>query len=175
MIDKNGKLIPELIVIHCSATPPDMDIGVKEIDIWHRRQRFLSIGYHFVIRRDGTLEIGRPVDQPGAHAHGHNDNAIGICLVGGVKRIADRDGEDDIDGPRWDLIPENNYTVAQMDMLYGLTSSLIHNNPTVVDMCGHNQLPNVTKACPSFDVTKWEDSHSSLGQCLDANFAERKP
>ena len=38
------------IVIHCSATRPSQDIGVKEIDRWHRERGFIKVGYGTVIR-----------------------------------------------------------------------------------------------------------------------------
>ena len=61
-----------------------MDIGVKEIRKWHvDENKWSDIGYHDVIRRNGAIETGRPLEKPGAHAKGHNQNAIGICLVGG--------------------------------------------------------------------------------------------
>jgi len=70
------------IIIHCTASPNSRDIGVKEITQWHKERGFATIGYHFVIKRDGRVEKGRPVDQAGAHCFGHNANSIGICLVG---------------------------------------------------------------------------------------------
>lgn len=70
------------IVIHCSDSPDDRDIGVKEIDSWHRQKGWSSCGYHFVVRRDGTIEKGRPVAQIGAHVAGHNSDSIGICWIG---------------------------------------------------------------------------------------------
>ena len=51
-----------MVVVHCSATRDDMDIGVAEIDKWHRGRGFYMIGYHDVIRRDGSVEQGRDID-----------------------------------------------------------------------------------------------------------------
>lgn len=48
------------IIIHCSATKEGMDFTVEDIDRWHRQRGFDSIGYHFVIYRDGSLHAGRP-------------------------------------------------------------------------------------------------------------------
>jgi len=62
----------DTLILHCSATPPDMDIGVAEIDTWHKAQGWKRIGYHFVIRRNGIVERGRPLAQIGAHVEGHN-------------------------------------------------------------------------------------------------------
>ncbi|MGL5965359.1 MAG: N-acetylmuramoyl-L-alanine amidase, partial [Fusobacteriaceae bacterium] len=72
------------IVIHCSATKPTMDIGVRDIRMWHKQQGWLDVGYHFIIKRDGTIEEGRPVDVVGSHVKNHNSNSVGVCLVGGV-------------------------------------------------------------------------------------------
>ena len=60
-----------LIVIHCSDTYARMDIGVNEIRQWHLQRGFNDIGYHYVIRRDGAIEQGRPIEKPGAHAAGY--------------------------------------------------------------------------------------------------------
>ena len=76
-------MTPTGIVIHCSATKDDDEstINAAVIDRWHRDIGWDSIGYHFVITRQGILEKGRDENIRGAHAHGHNDK-IGICLVG---------------------------------------------------------------------------------------------
>jgi N-acetylmuramoyl-L-alanine amidase len=145
----------EYIVIHASATTPTMDIGVKKIDRWHRQKGYFMVGYHKVIRRDGTEEDGRPLDRFGAHAYGYNQRSIGICMAGGVKRVTDRDGKDDADGPRWDLVPENNFTEAQFVALEMLIRSLKDMGYGHAEIVGHRDLPRVTKPCPCFDVRDW--------------------
>lgn len=70
------------IIVHCSASPNDRDIGAKEIKQWHIERGWSDIGYHYVIRRDGTVEPGRDVKRAGAHCEGENKASIGICLVG---------------------------------------------------------------------------------------------
>lgn len=126
-----------MFVIHCAATTPSMDIGKKEIDRWHRARGFFGIGYHFVIRRDGSLEEGRPLEKAGAHASGYNENSVGICLVGGI----DEKGN-----------PENNFTNAQWITLKRVITMLdqLYPNSKIV---GHNELTN--KACPCFNVQAW--------------------
>ena len=127
------------IIIHCAATRPSMDIGAKEIREWHTKGNgWADIGYHGVIRRDGTLESGRPMDQPGAHTSGHNANSIGICLVGGVKG----DGK----------TPEANFTPEQWATLRRVVLDLRKKHPSAT-VHGHNEF--AAKACPSFDVQKW--------------------
>lgn len=125
-----------LIVVHCSATPPDMDIDTNTIRDWHvNGNGWSDIGYHYVIKRNGDIEKGRPDHISGAHVKGHNKGSLGICLVGGV----DKDNNADC-----------NFTQNQFYALEVLLSRLKddHNNPKIV---GHRDLDN-GKACPSFDV-----------------------
>lgn len=129
------------IAVHCSATPAAMNIGRAEIDKWHRLKGWLAIGYHFVIRRDGTLEAGRGLDVRGAHVEGFNHNSVGVCLIGGV------DGTPAAK-------PEANFTPAQMKTLGTLLKDLKVRFPHAV-VQGHRDFPNVAKACPSFNVKSW--------------------
>lgn len=128
------------LVVHCSATRESQDIGAAEIDRWHKQRGFIRIGYHFVIRRDGTIEKGREISEPGAHARGWNHRSIGICLVGGLKP----DGK----------TPEDNFTVEQWDSLAEVLRDLRVVFPNT-DIVGHRDLPGVAKACPCFDVAQW--------------------
>ena len=74
----------EDIVVHSSATKPSMDIGVDEIRQWHLARKFRDVGYHYIIRRCGEIELGRNISETGAHVRGHNKHSIGICMVGGL-------------------------------------------------------------------------------------------
>lgn len=85
---KIKKRLIDCIILHCSDTPKGMDIGVKEIDRWHKERGWKSCGYHYVIRLDGTIEKGRDEEEIGAHCISHNQYSIGICYVGG------RDGDE---------------------------------------------------------------------------------
>lgn len=127
--------------VHCSATPPTMDIGLKEIRQWHRQRGWVDVGYHFIIRRDGTREIGRPIDVVGAHVEGFNSVSIGICLVGGVNKAGKA---------------EDNFTPAQFAELAKLLTELRALYPGI-KFQGHRDFPKVKKDCPSFDVRKWID------------------
>ena len=141
----------DLLVVHCAATRPSLDIGAREINEWHKRRGWSRIGYHYVIRRDGTLETGRPESQIGAHSKGHNANSIGICLVGGVNDKGKA---------------ENNFTEFQFNTLERLLSDLKVKYPNA-DILGHRDLsPDIdgdgvieswewVKDCPSFQVRDW--------------------
>jgi N-acetylmuramoyl-L-alanine amidase len=127
------------VVVHCSASAPSVYVDRNVIDRWHRARGFLSIGYHFVIKRDGIVEVGRPVDQIGAHVEGHNHESVGVCLAGGV----DEKGKS-----------VNNFTPEQMNALRALVAGLITNFPGAT-VQGHRDFPNVAKDCPCFDVKPW--------------------
>ncbi|MBR1449131.1 MAG: N-acetylmuramoyl-L-alanine amidase, partial [Prevotella sp.] len=66
-----------LIVVHCSAVRPDQRSSAKDIDGWHRQKGWNGIGYHYVIRRSGQIEPGRPEATVGAHCVNHNSHSLG--------------------------------------------------------------------------------------------------
>ena len=128
------------IVVHCAATPPSADIGVAEIRRWHVEDRGWSdIGYHYVIRRNGTIEPGRPHDVVGSHVRGHNRDSVGICLVGGVNAAG---------------APDANYTDAQWASLKAIVHAMTVEYPHA-EVLGHHDFPGVEKACPCFVVRDW--------------------
>lgn len=73
-------------VVHWSETFTNKNIGSDEINQTHIDFGLDGIGYHYVIRRDGSLQRGRPVGDVGQHStkNGHDKNSIGICFVGGL-------------------------------------------------------------------------------------------
>lgn len=139
------------LVVHCSATRAAQDIGATDIRRWHLGRGWADIGYHYVIRRDGGIETGRPEDSAGAHVKGFNSTSVGICLVGGLNT----DGK-----------PENNFTPAQFSSLAKLLGQLKRRYPKA-HVRGHRDFspdlnkdgtitPNeFMKVCPCFDVQAW--------------------
>ena len=71
--------IINLIVVHCSATREDCTLSPEDLDRLHRRRGFNGTGYHYYIRKDGTVHLTRPLERIGAHAKGFNAHSIGIC------------------------------------------------------------------------------------------------
>lgn len=70
------------IVIHHTGNPTDDDLSAEQIHRSHLNLGWAGIGYHFVVRKDGSIELGRPVDCVGAHAEGFNYCSIGIHVCG---------------------------------------------------------------------------------------------
>ena len=144
----------DFIVIHCADTYPDMDVGAADIRRWHsdpkpKGRGWRDIGYHYVIRRDGTLEDGRDtdgdgdvLDEIGAHAYGFNGRSIGICLVGGKSRKTDR--------------ADANFTAAQWRALAEIVQYL-HDLYPAAAVVGHRDLDD-GKECPGFDVMAWAET-----------------
>ena len=124
-----------LIIIHCSAVRPDQTSSAAQIDTWHRRDNHwkFGIGYHYVVRRDGSIEPGRPEWQVGAHCLNHNAHSIGVCYEGGL----------DIRGQ-----PADTRTEAQKASLRTLLEDLHKRYPRAL-IVGHRDL-DPTKECPGF-------------------------
>lgn len=75
------------IVIHHTGNPDDDDLSAKTLHGSHRAQGWAGIGYHFVIRKDGTVELGRPDWAIGAHAYGFNSESIGVHVCGNFDKV----------------------------------------------------------------------------------------
>lgn len=146
------------ITVHCSATRPNQDLTADDIRRWHvEGNGWSDIGYHFVIRRAGLVENGRPISRQGAHVSGHNAGNIGICLVGGLNMESQ---------------PENNFTPEQFAALRSLISDLLLDFPDA-DVKGHRDWsPDLDgdgvveehewlKACPCFDVRAWMEDEEA--------------
>lgn len=135
------------IIVHCSYTPPSMDIGADEIRTWHVRDNgWRDIGYHFVIRRNGLVETGRPESEVGAHAKGHNHDSLGICLVGGKAQ-----GKDEADA---------NFTCSQYIALRS-TALYLQARYGPLSILGHRDVAP-DRACPGFDVSSFFSGFAEL-------------
>lgn len=154
----------DLIVLHCSATRADRTLTPDDLDTLHRRRGFNGTGYHYYVRKDGTVHLTRPLERIGAHARGFNACSIGICYEGGL----------DCKG-----CPADTRTAEQRDVLGLLVRQLQEQFPHC-RVCGHRDLsPDVNrngeiepeewiKACPCFDAEK-EMGNSKMSEvtCKD--------
>ena len=123
------------IIIHCAATREGRDFTVEDITRWHKARGFATIGYHYVIYRDGSIHEGRPLEQIGAHCVGHNKHSIGICYIGGCAS----DGK----------TPKDTRTSEQKEALLALLRRLKARFPNAT-IHGHRDF--AAKACPSYDA-----------------------
>jgi N-acetyl-anhydromuramyl-L-alanine amidase AmpD len=73
------------VVVHHTDTYEDQDIDYDDVYKWHTARNFKDVGYHFLILRNGDLQVARPISQTGAHClKGHNRYSIGLAFVGGI-------------------------------------------------------------------------------------------
>jgi N-acetylmuramoyl-L-alanine amidase len=136
----------DFIAVHCSATPATLDWDVEDVRRSHRQRGWRDVGYHYIIKRDGTLQKGRPDNIPGAHEPRINRNSIAICMIGGSPPIGSPEHRKGLG--------ENNFTEAQWKTLAQIVRELHAKHPAA-EIIGHRDVPGVRKACPSFDVKTW--------------------
>ena len=94
-------------------------------------------GYHYLIRLDGVVELGRHIGENGAHARGWNHRSVGICMV----------GTNQFTREQWTVLPIVIRTLKKMALSRGW-------GPNGVQVIGHRQI-NPGKTCPGFDVPAW--------------------
>lgn len=127
----------DMIVIHHTGSVRDVDFGAEKIHEMHINQGWAGIGYHFVIRKDGTVERGRPEWAVGSHAYGHNGHTLGIHLSGDFNAAE----------PTEKQIEHCAILVANLCEDYGIPTDRDH-------IVGHGELdPDVTpKGCPGLNL-----------------------
>lgn len=138
----------DAIVIHCTATKPDVDWTADDVRKVHKKQGWSDIGYHYLIRLDGTIDNGRDVDLIGAHVSGHNNHTIGVCYVGGLDAFGN---------------PRDTRTLNQKDSLLNLLKMLRATYPKAIIKGHRDYSPDKNgngtiepsewiKSCPCFDA-----------------------
>lgn len=75
------RIVTDKIIIHHTGGA-DIDAYAEQIHQWHLEKDYAGIGYHFVIRKSGEIERGRPIWAIGSHAFGANSDSIGIHISG---------------------------------------------------------------------------------------------
>lgn len=132
------------LVLHCSATRRNQDYSVEQLRRDHKARGFYDIGYHFYIRKDGTMTQHRKLLEVGAHARPYNRCSIDICYEGGL----DEQGK-----------PCNTMTAEQETRLVDLFKNLKTLFPKA-KIVGHRDLPGTTpKECPCLDAGSWATHH----------------
>ena len=100
------------------------------------QNNYITIGYHFVVYRDGSIHVGRAIEEVGAHCKGHNSISIGVCYIGGLSKKGK---------------PKDTRTRDQKAAMQSLIEQLKEEFP-LATIHGHNEFAN--KACPCFNVKK---------------------
>ena len=132
---------PDKIIFHCAETRTDQDFSVETVRKWYTDPKpigrgWSDIGYHYYIKLDGSVHIGRSLSRSGAHTFGVNLTSIGACFEGGLNP----------DGSQWDKP-----TDAQIKSAKELINELKQSYGIDFSIHGHYEFSE-TKWCPGFDV-----------------------
>ena len=127
------------IVIHHTGNPTDDDLSAEQLHRSHQNLGWSGVGYHFIVRKDGSIELGRPVECVGAHAEGFNYCSIGIHVCGNF----------DMAEPTEAQINALPMLLADICDAYGLTA-----NDSIV--MGHRDL--MATDCPGNNLYKRMDT-----------------
>lgn len=119
------------IVLHTLAFKGSA--GVKEVRRWHLERGWSDIGYHYIIRRNGMIEEGRPEWASGAHAKGLNSFSVGVAFEG-----------------HGDYQPFNQKQLASWAILYNELRERYNIPPE--NVLGHREVPGTKKTCPGLKV-----------------------
>ncbi len=121
----------DLVIIHCSDSDNINHDDISIIDEWHKARGFDKVGYHYFIKRNGEIQVGREESEIGAHCNGHNKNSIGICLSGKL-----------------------NFTKEQFESMRSLIKSIAQKHKLdIIDILPHNAFDK-NKTCPNFNVSE---------------------
>ena len=121
----------QYLVVHCSDSPDDEPMTASDIHTMHLGFGWHGVGYHRVINRSGLVEQGRPDYWIGAHVYGHNEESLGVCLIG-----------------------RTDFTDAQFDSLESVLREWSKKYPKA-KVVGHCDFDYTDKTCPNFDAGKW--------------------
>jgi len=71
--------VPNKIILHHAEASK---CTVQDVHSWHLNNGWAGIGYHYFIRKDGSVYKGRPDGAIGSHCQGSNTGSLGICFEG---------------------------------------------------------------------------------------------
>ena len=139
------------VIVHATETYTNKDIGAIEINNIHNELGHDGIGYHYVIRRDGRLQRGRPANKVGEHAvvNGHDVYSIGVALVGGIN-VSSGD-----DNPETHM-SSSSFTREQYSTLEKFIRSF-YRRYSGGQVFGHNDV-DIAEQDPYFDVIDYIES-----------------
>ena len=74
----------ETVFIHCSASDNPAHDDVSVIRSWHTDppRNWSDVGYHYFIKKDGTIQPGRPLEKTPAAQYPYNKGTLAVCLHG---------------------------------------------------------------------------------------------
>jgi hypothetical protein len=128
----------DTIICHCDDSDVDGYDDIEEVRKDHMMpvseggRGFKDVAYHYYIKGDGTIQLGRPLSEIGSHAKGHNEHSIGICVHG--RKL---------------------FTAASLQSLEYLIRKLLVEVPTIKKVIGHSDVAS-WKTCPNFGMKRFK-------------------
>lgn len=139
MFQKPNRAVSK-VFIHCSASQNPNHDNIAMIRKWHTSpdpkdpsKPWVDVGYHYFIRSDGTIELGRSLEMTPAAQGGYNRGSIAICLHG---------------------LDVGDFTEAQRKALHELCTRINIEYKGSITFHGHKEV-NPHKDCPVFDYKEW--------------------
>ena len=123
------------IAVHCTAGPATQTTKAIK-DYWKNNLGWKSVGYHYLINADGTIEQLAQESEITNGVAGFNSVIVNISYKGGV----DANNK-----------PKDTRTLQQKESILKLLKELKKRYPKAI-IQGHKDFPNVKKACPSFEA-----------------------
>lgn len=174
----------EGIVLHHSGVKVLQ--SVESIHNYHKNKGWAGIGYHFYVRKDGSVYRGRPENMAGAHCPGVNSISLGICAEGDfeqeimkniqknaivelIKDIKSRYNIQWIKGHREILstdCPGANYPLQEIIDLAN-NNEINSNNATQTSEDKNTDIFNDGKINCIYDIQEWLKTHYGFNLALD--------
>jgi len=144
MLIKRGVIY---LTLHSTQSFNNQYLTSLDIHRDHLERGFEGIQYHYVIRKDGTVERGLPADRVSQSSPRNLRNfTIDIALVGGINASSGVTNPDEYKSIE-------SYTRAQMDTLESFIDAFYRKYPGGI-VQGHNQIDQEVDD-PNFDVAKY--------------------
>lgn len=96
-------------------------------------------GDHYVVRRNGDIELDRDRHVQGAHVAGQNKGNLGICLIGGCNN---------------QMQVQNNFTLTQRKPLFSLINQFQQQYTIDEKHVTTHSHWNPAKACPVIKINR---------------------
>lgn len=99
--------------------------------------------YHYIVKRDGSVERDKPINSAASHASGHNSYSIAVLLIGGVAAATEDQG-------LAERVGAGNITRSQYNSLYQIMRVFYTQYPGGQAL-GHSEI-DVDQNDPGFEV-----------------------
>ena len=136
------------VIVHWTETHTNKNIGSEEINEWHLKAGLDGIGYHYVCRRDGSLQRGRPISLDGQHTPDNDNGTIGFVFVGGINAPTGTPNEEN-------FLSSQSLTRSQINTFDHFCRTLYNVYPGI-KIFGHNEVDETgLNVDPGFDVSDY--------------------